>query len=170
MKIRMLRILSFAGLMIAAANVSAGWIWVTDPDNTDDAVNPGPANVAPAGPDSQSEANVEIWLADLLLDMSTDDLTLLGSGDATPDAFSGLDVLGADYIVLHYGNYPGDEFGNVNIAFSCDTGCDTFNPVNQGLSNYRIFGSALEVPEPSTLALLGLGLAGLSFTRRRAKG
>jgi len=34
----------------------------------------------------------------------------------------------------------------------------------------QTFNQATKVPEPTTLALLGLGLFGLGFTRRRSQG
>ncbi|NKB99021.1 MAG: PEP-CTERM sorting domain-containing protein [Pseudomonadales bacterium] len=165
-----------------ASNAMAGWVWLTDPDLGDSAINPGPANIAPAGPDSQSAGNIEAWLEDL----TNSGVTYLTGGDSTPDILPGLDALGAIYIVLHYGNYQGDipsgfslpeimqgnkivQSSNVNIAYVCDnlSSCDSFNPPDEGLSNYRIFGKGpVGVPEPGTLGLLTLGLFGLVLSRR----
>ena len=43
-----------------------------------------------------------------------------------------------------------------------------FWPGNGAISNVRILGTATRVPEPSTMALLGAGIAALCVRRRRA--
>ena len=72
-------------------------------------------------------------------------------------------------------DYAADDFGAFVIESGEITGTWTFvqDPLTGaggGLSNASIWtGPTRVVPEPSIIALLGLGLVGLGFVRRRAR-
>jgi hypothetical protein len=57
----------------------------------------------------------------------------------------------------------GDVLGGATVPF------DLVVQVNAGFSNFDVVGSFVALPEPSTLALLGVGAIGLLAMRRRRK-
>lgn len=88
---------------------------------------------------------------------------LLGSGTITihVEALAGASVKKGDTFTLYKGDVSFAEFGNFTFNF---TG------YNEGYWNIARGGSLIltsTIPEPSTMILAGLGLAGLSLRRRR---
>ena len=163
-----------AGLLLGFSTLAqAGWILVDGASAINGATNPG-EHKGEGGVANQSAEAIEEWLEDLLNDGI--DQTYVDGGSDTPNQLTGLDLKGINYIVLHYGNDFGvtgsdsKDGNNTNYAYFCDGGdCDTFTPVStQGLSGYRLFNGRT-VPEPGTLGLLALGMAGLVLVRRRQR-
>lgn len=78
-------------------------------------------------------------------------------------SISGSDPYTDGHFVFHNSN---GVFPNPGTTWDCGTGCSWEGP-GSDLSFKMSFSEAAVVPEPGSIALIGLGLAGLYGTRRR---
>ncbi len=162
-------------LALASVNANAGWVFFADPDLGDTATNPGPINGAGGTgvngrPNGNSPEATTAWLIELTgnsglsVTARNDNFAAGTIGGVMTDGSTLTGLLGG-FLVIHYGN--GNRlFGNSLVAYDCNVDCGTFT-ADQARSSWTYYGPRSNVPEPATLALLGLGLAGVGFARRR---
>ncbi|MEL0586969.1 MAG: PEP-CTERM sorting domain-containing protein [Candidatus Thiodiazotropha sp. (ex. Lucinoma kazani)] len=85
------------------------------------------------------------------------------------------DVYDNAVITMHVGNGGGDPdhwaWLMSDGALSGDWNLEQISGNGGGLSNFKLWGTetTASVPEPTTLTLIGIGLAGLGFARRKKK-
>jgi hypothetical protein len=88
----------------------------------------------------------------------------------------GTPLYGVTIIGMHWGNYADEGspvYRNVSAFYKFDfgsTGTTNFGLNRlQGISNYAIYSTGTQVPEPASFALVGAGVLGLAGVARRRK-
>jgi hypothetical protein len=106
--------------------------------------------------------------------------SLLGSGTTGFNTISGTDIIAADFALINTSNATLNPAINPNFSgdpilfgigqYLSSTGLASDNPtVTYAYDNFDVTVHTASVPEPTSLALFGSGLAGAAAMRRRKK-
>jgi hypothetical protein len=115
-------------------------------------------------------------MQDILLDFTNpvSGLTFLSAGDDGTGILAQVDVFGAGLALLGTADILGNPAApNPVVDLSAFSGVtrivirDIDDPAGLGFDDFTFTVDVVAVPEPASLALLGLGVVGLAFMRRR---
>jgi hypothetical protein len=187
---KMMRASLSAVLLLASANVMAASITCPGLDqNPDRQMTLGSADDCEYGAGNPDAATVSgyfggVWTKEgELTSNGTDDLLTISGASFGDIPTSGLWQIAASFwntyaqavITVHIGQGGGDPdhwaFLITPNEISGSWSLTKLSGNGGGLSNFKLWGSGeptTDVPEPGTLALLGLGILGLGLVRRRA--
>lgn len=129
--------------------------------------------------DPSSAANGTLWLSLVGADGDGDGYTLVGSTTSASTLGLGIAGEGSGYLEITGGVAApylntDAQVGGTDFLYTSSFS-PLANPVTQGGVTYthggtaEITGQSVQIPEPGTLALLGLGLVGLGLGRRAKK-